>query len=82
MKQSTGGKDNSGNNQLVTWQKPKKLAVTKTAVTKTAAAIVRSGSKATTSSAPLPHSSGEGITIGGGNGGIGMDDSEDTHWQW
>ena len=70
--------DNSGNNQLATWQKPKKLAATKTA-----AATVRSGSKETASSAPSPHSSDEGITIGGGNGGIGMDDGGGYgHWQW
>jgi len=65
----------------ISWQKPGKTK--KLAATKTAAATVRSGSKATTSSAPLPHSSDEGITIGGGNGGTGMDDSGGYgHWQW
>jgi len=63
--------DNNGNNQLATGQKAKKLSTTKTA-----AATVRSGNKATTISAPLPHSSDDGINIGGGNGGIDMGDGE------
>ena len=50
----------------------------KLAATKTAAAT---GNKATTSSAPLHHSSDEGIFIGGGNGGIDMDNGEGI-WAW
>jgi len=46
------------------------------ATAKTAAATVRSGNKTMTSSTPLLHSSNDGITIGGGHGGVDMDDGE------
>jgi len=65
MKQSTWGQQQWQQSAGRNLAKPEKLAATKTA-----AATVKSGNKATTSSAPLPHSSVEGITIGGGNGGI------------